>query len=103
MIDFSNAGDAVDANGHSENGNGCDAASSSSSESGDENAENKNGEKSKKEEQKKKKKKKRSKKKTKKSSLLRRNIRHLITDEHLTETTKEARVSASANIHFKRF
>ena len=38
-------------------------------------------------------KKKRTRKKTKKSSLMRRNIRHLITDENLTETTKEARVS----------
>ncbi len=38
-------------------------------------------------------KKKRTRKKTKKSNLMRRNIRHLITDENLTETTKEARVS----------
>ena len=78
----------TDENGVAANG----AADSSSAESGDENGDDK---KSKKRQKKKKKKKKT--KKGNKSNLLRRNIRDLLDDEHLTETTKEARVSYFTN------
>ncbi len=80
----------VDENGVATNG----AGETSSSSSGDENDEKReNGKSVDKKAKTRRQKKKKKKAKTKKSNQMRRNIRNLIGEEHLTETTKEARVS----------
>ena len=109
-INFRSAGDTLDDNGHLENGNVNGNASSSDSSDNEENSKSQdaatsqnaattNGEKSKKG-SKKGKKKRKTKKKSKKTVLMRRNIRNLMTDENLTETTKEARVRDCFTLYF---